>query len=344
MAGSRKKKRTRLKVFIILLLIIAAAGAFLVFGPNTGRLTKGEYLYIRTGSTYSTVIKQLEEGNYIGEMIGFKLLAERANYPNKVKAGKYRIKPGMSSYNIIRMLRNGTQEPVKLVINKLRTKQDFITFISSQLEADSTEMKRLMQDSTLLAEYELDSNTAMAAIIPDTYEFFWNTSAEKAFRKIAKNYKRFWNDERKKLATSKTLSPAPVITMASIVEEEPNKTADKGPIASVYINRIAKGMPLQADPTVKFAVGDFSLRRVTGVHLVKDSPYNTYIYKGLPPGPICTPSQATINAVLNAPSTDYIYFCAAPALDGSSLFAVTYEEHMKNARAYQQALNERNIH
>jgi UPF0755 protein len=344
MARTGKKKRSGLKLTFALILLAGIIGAYLVFGPNTGSMKQGEYLYIRTGSDYASVLKQLDEGGYIREMNSFRLLAERADYPNKVKAGKYKIAHGMSNYNIVRMLRNGSQEPVKLVINKLRTKQDLIRFISTQLEADSNDMRKLLADGKVLSEYGLDTNNAMAAIIPDTYEFFWNTSAEKAFRKIAKNYKRFWNEERKRKAESKKLSPAEVITMAAIVEEETNKAADKPLIASVYINRISKGMLLQADPTVKFAIGDFSIRRVNNTHLQYQSPYNTYLNKGLPPGPICTPSQSTVNAVLDAPATDYIYFCAAPALDGSSLFAASYEEHLKNARAYQEALNQRGIH
>jgi UPF0755 protein len=341
MAKSGRKKRTGLKVILALLLLIAAIGAFLVFGPSSPR---EEYLYIHTGSDYNTVLKQLEQGGFVREMNSFKLLAQRAGYPTRVKPGKYKIERGMSSYNIIRMLRNGRQEPVKLVINKLRTKQDLINFVSSKLEVDSNALKAMMQDSALLAAYGLDTNTAMCAIIPDTYEFYWNTNAEKVFRKIAKNYNRFWTDARKQLAKAHGLSPAEAITMASIVEEETNKVADKPLIASVYINRIKKDMPLQADPTVKFAVGDFSIKRVTGVHLKQESPYNTYLHKGLPPGPVCTPSVNTINSVLNAPPTDYIYFCATPALDGSSAFTASYEKHLSNARAYQQALNQRGIH
>ena len=344
MARQRNKGGKWLKVVLIIVLIIGAVGAWIVFGPNTGRMKQGEYLYIKTGSTYTQVIEQLKEGDYIREIIGFDLLAKQAGYPDRVKAGKYHIEPGMSNYAIVRMLRSGKQTPVKLVLNKLRTKQDFVAFVGKSLEADSAKMKTLLNDNTFLGEYGLDSNTAMCGIMPDTYEFFWNTPANKVFQKIAKNYTRFWNDERKQQAASKGLTPPQAIIMASIVEEETNKTSDKPLIASVYINRIKKGMRLQADPTVKFAIGNFAIRRVTGVHLAYASPYNTYLNAGLPPGPICTPSKSSINAVLNAPATDYVYFCASPALDGSSLFAASYNEHMKNARLYQQALNERGIH
>lgn len=339
-----RKKRTGWKTLLVIILIVGAAGAFLVWGPNTGSLKNGQYLFIRTGASYGEVLHQLDTGGYVREMNSFKMLAERANYPAKVKAGKYHIKPGMSNYNMVRMLRNGSQSPVKLVINKLRTKQDLVRFVSSQLEADSASMWKLLRDSAFLAEYNLDTNTALSAIMPDTYEFYWNTTAEKAFRKIAKKYTKFWNAERVAKAKEKGLSPADVMNMASIVDEETNKLSDKPLIASVYLNRIAKSIPLQADPTVKFAIGDFSIKRVTGAHLKCQSPYNTYINKGLPPGLICTPTESAINAVLNAPQTDYIYFCATPALDGSSAFTASYEEHLKNAKAYAEELNRRGIH
>lgn len=338
---AKGRKRTGLKIFLAIILIVGAIGAFLVWGPNT---SKDKYLYIRTGATYADVIHQLDSGGYIREMNSFKMLAERANYPAKVKAGKYRIESGMSNYNIVLMLRNGSQTPVKLVINKLRTKQDLVRLVSTQLEADSASMWKLLRDDAFLAEYDLDTNTALSAIMPDTYEFYWNTGSEKVFRKIAKKYIKFWNEERTAKAKAKGLSPADVMNMASIVDEETNKLADKPLIASVYLNRIAKGIPLQADPTIKFAIGDFSIKRVTSVHLKYQSPYNTYINKGLPPGLICTPTESAINAVLNAPQTDYIYFCATPALDGSSAFTASYEEHLRNAKAYAEELNRRGIH
>jgi UPF0755 protein len=213
-----------------------------------------------------------------------------------------------------------------------------------QLEADSNKLLQLLSDSAFCATYGQDTNTIMCAIIPDTYEFYWNTGAEKAFSKIQDNYNTFWNDNRKQLAAAKKLSLQQIAIIASIVEEETNMNDEKGNVASVYINRYNKGMRLQADPTVKFAVGDFALRRITGIHLQTVSPYNTYMNSGLPPGPICTPSKKTLDAVLNSPSTDYIYFCAKEDFSGYHRFASNYEDHMKNARLYQQALDARGIH
>lgn len=342
MPGTKKKKSILLWI-VVIVIAIGGFGLFRIFGPNTGSYTD-EFLYIRTGSTYEDVKAALREGHFINDMWSFDLLAQRVKYPAKVKAGKYRISHGMSNYNIIRMLRSGRQTPVKLVINKLRTKQDFIHFVSMNLEADSQQMKQLFADNTYLSQFGLDTNTAMCAVIPDTYEFFWNTNADKTFRKIAKYYTAYWNDARKQKASAKGLTQQQAIIIASIVDEETNKNDEKGNIASVYMNRLKTGMKLQADPTIKFAIGDFAIRRVTGAMMEDPSPYNTYVHMGLPPGPICTPSKKSIEAVLDAPETKYIYFCAKEDFTGYHRFATNYADHLKNAQLYQQALNARNIH
>lgn len=341
--ASKKGRFRWIGLLILVLIVVGAIALWGIFGPNTGDM-KDDYLYIRTGSTYADVQKSLSEGGFIKNMNSFDQVAKRADYPNKVKAGKYKINKGMSNYNIVRRLRNGDQEPVKLVINKLRTKRDLVRLVSKKLEADSMEFLALLNDNGYLSKYDLDSNTSMAAVIPDTYEFLWNTSAEKTFARLAKYYTQYWNDERKQKASAKKLSPKQVVTIASIVEEETNKNDEKGNIASVYMNRLKIGMRLQADPTIKFAVGDFSLRRIGGVHMQNPSPYNTYRYAGLPPGPICTPSKKTLEAVLNAPDTKYIYFCAKEDFSGYHRFASSYAEHQQNARVYQKALNARGIH
>ncbi|WP_282457309.1 endolytic transglycosylase MltG [Chitinophaga sedimenti] len=186
----------------------------------------------------------------------------------------------------------------------------------------------------------MNPNTAMAAVMPDTYEFYWNTSATKAFEKLADAYKDFWTPARREKAKALNLTAAQVVTLASIVDEETNATDEKPTIASVYYNRLQKGMLLQADPTVKFALQDFGLRRIRHGHTQFDSPYNTYQYKGLPPGPICTPSVKSIDAVLNMQQTDYIYFCARLDKPGYHAFAATYAEHLVNARKYQKRMNE----
>ncbi len=345
MAPAKKKKAARWTLLLLLIIgAICVFGFYLVFGPNTGSFTKDEYLYIRTGTTYEQVVETLENSGFIKDMQGFKLVAKALKLPENIHAGRYRIKKRMSSFKIVRMLRSGTQDPVKLVINKLRTKSDFVRLVSTNIEADSVELMRLLNDEDYLEEFGVDTSTAMAMIIPDTYEFFWNTTADKALRKIQKNHVRFWNDERKGKAAVKGLTPVQAVILASIVDEETNMSADKPKIASVYLNRIKVGMALQADPTVKFAIGNFAIKRVTSAMLQINSPYNTYMYGGLPPGPICTPSPGSVNAVLDAPRTTYLYFCAKADFSGYSAFASTYEQQINNANAYRRALDARGIH
>ncbi len=344
---TRAKKTSHTRWTLIFLLIIGAFGAlgvYLLFGPNTGAFTQDEYLYVRTGANYDQVIETMEESHIVADMNGFKLVAKAMKLQEHIHPGRYKIHKRMSNFNIVRMLRSGMQDPVKLVINKLRTKRDFIRLVASNVEADSFEMARLLEDSTYLSEYEVTPGTAMAIIVPDTYEFFWNTDADKVLKKIYKNYNRFWNKQRKQKAANQGITPLQAIVVASIVDEETNMSSDKPKIASVYLNRIKKGMPLQADPTVKFAIGDFAIKRVTSAMLQINSPYNTYKYPGLPPGPICTPSMGSINAVLDAPRTSYLYFCAKADFSGYSAFASNYNEQINNANAYRRALDARGIH
>ena len=342
-SAKKKKSRTGLYLLVIIAGILLFAGVK-VFGPNTGTFKQGEYLYIHTGSNYEKLKAVLQDGGFISDMTSFDFLAQRAQLPAHIHPGKYKIRDGMSNFNIIRLLRSGRQTPVKLVINKLRTKNDFISLLSTNLEVDSNTLRQMLQDKDYLSQFGVDTNTMMCTVMPDTYDFFWNTTADKAYRKIEKNYARYWDATRKDQAKSHGCTPAQVIIIASIVDEETNINDDKPKVASVYLNRLQKGMKLQADPTVKFAVGDFTIRRISGEMLQNTSPYNTYLYQGLPPGPICTPSPGSIEAVLQAPKTTYLYFCAKEDFSGYSNFASTYDEQLKNAHAYQQALNARGIH
>lgn len=345
--AARVRKKKGGKLWRLILIGLAALGiiaAYFVFGPNTGSLTEGEYLYIHTGSNYDQVKTALSNGGFVRDLKSFDFLAKRAEYPAHVKAGRYHITRGMSNWKIVRLLRSGRQTPVKLVLGKLRTKDDFIRTVSTRLEADSTVLRRMMNDNIYLSQFGLDTSTALCAIMPNTYEFYWNTNADKAFRKIEKGFASFWTDARKAQAKAHNLTPQQATILASIVEEETNKREDLPKIATVYMNRITKGMKLQADPTAKYAAGDFALRRITSAQTSIASPYNTYYVTGLPPGPICTPSPVTISAVLTAPDTDYLYFCAKEDFSGYSRFAATYAEHLKNAALYQQALNARGVH
>lgn len=327
------------------MLGLAAAcllGFYVLFGPNT---TDGNrYIYVRTGATYDQVMHDVETSRIVRDMNGFKLVARAMRYSEHVRPGRYKVKKRMSNYSLVRMLRSGSQDPVKLVIKKVRTKTDLARLIGTSLEADSLQLLSLLDDSSFLSEFGFTPTQSLALVIPNTYEFYWNTSAEKTLRKLAKEWEKFWDDERRKKVADKGITPVQAMIIASVVEEETNVAGDKPNIASVYLNRVRIGMPLQADPTVKFALGDFAIRRVTGAMLQFNSPYNTYMHAGLPPGPICTPSTTSINAVVNAPKTTYLYFCAKPDFSGYSVFASTYNEQINNANAYRRALDRRGIH
>lgn len=313
--------------------------AYRVFGPNTKAFGDKKYFYVRSGSSYRDVLDGLEAQEVIRSRNSFDFVARKLGYPTRVKPGRYQIAPGMSNFEIVKLLRSGKQAPVQLVLGKIRTKDDFVRKLCTNLEADSTALRTLMQDQVYLRQFGLDSNTVMCAVMPNTYEYYWNTSAEAAFKKLEKAREAFWTDDRKAKARNLGLSMNEVTILAAIVEEETNKNDEKPLVSSVYLNRYRKGMKLQADPTVKFALQDFALKRIRENHTLFDSPYNTYRYAGLPPGPICTPSVKTLDAVLNTPETDYLYFCARSDFSGYHAFAATYREHLENAHKYQRALN-----
>lgn len=333
------RKKTSFFIFITL-VVLAAFIAWRIFGSNTDFTENKKSFYIKTGSNFNEVISQLAKQKILKNPGTFKLLAHKLKYDENVKAGKYVIENGASIFKVIKILKAGRQTPVNLVITKLRTKEDLAQKIGNNFECDSLAVIALLNNNDSLLHYGLDTNTAMTAVIPNTYAIVWNTSAIKIFKKLFTEQEKFWSIERKKKAAALNLSPQQVYTLASIVEEESNKEEDKGKIASVYLNRLQTGMRLSADPTVIFALKDFSIRRVYKKYTEFPSPYNTYLNNGLPPGPVCTPSIKTIDAVLNAPKTNYLYFVAQPNLTGYSNFASTYQEHMVFAKQYQQWLTE----
>ena len=262
-----------------------------------------------------------------------------SNYDKNVKAGKYEISDGMSVVNLVRMLRSGRQSPVNLVITKLRTKEDLAKKIADNFETDSFHVITFLDNNDSVLQFDVDTNNVMTIVIPNTYKYTWNTPVQKVLKKLYNEEQKFWNDERKKKAERLHFTPKEIYTIASIVEEETTREEDKGKIASVYINRLRKGMKLAADPTIKFAMKDFGLKRIYYKYLGYPSPYNTYLHPGLPPGPINTPSIKTIDAVLNAPETDYLFFVARLNSGGLSDFASTFREHSIYAKAYRDALD-----
>lgn len=324
-------------IWFLLLLIAGGLAAYFLLAEATG---KQRYLYISsTAATKEAVLDSLKLNNFISSPALFSFVADRLGYWDDIKPGRYEIK-GKNLISVVRMLRNGQQAPVKLVITKLRTKKDLAAVLGKFFEPDSAAVMAFLNNNDSVKKWNVDTATVISLIVPDTYNFYWNSSAQTLLKRFASYSEKFWTAERKAKAAKKGLTPQQAYTVASIVEEETNNNAEKGNVASVYLNRLQKGMPLQADPTVKFAIGDFTLKRIYEKHLLYPSPYNTYRNKGLPPGPICTPSKTTLNAVLDAPQTPYFYFVASPAFDGTHQFSATYPEHLQKAKAYQQALNE----
>ena len=301
------------------------------------------YLYIQTGDDVAAVKQKLVNGGFIHGK-NFDLVSRMLKF-RKAKPGRYKLKDGMNMYNLVKQLRNGNQALVKLVINKERTKEMFSGKFGPgkkfDTEFDSLAMISFLSSPDSLKKFGVDSNTVLAVVMPYTYETRWNTTPGKVFQQFYTAYEKFWTPARQQKADSLHLTKLEVISLASIVEEETLKKADKLNIASTYLNRVRIGMKLQADPTVKFAMKNFGLKRITGVYLKTDSPYNTYMYAGIPPGPICTPSVESIDAVLNAPETEYLYFVASHKFDGSSVFTTNYNDHLKYARLYQRELTRR---
>ena len=332
------------KLILGLLVILLLGAAFIgwrFFTSNTAFSEKSKYLYIRTGhANYEDVLQTIKDSQLVKNPGSFDFLARRMDLGEKIRAGRYEIKQGMSLSSIVRMLRNGHQSPVNLIITKLRTKEDLAALIGRKLECDSAAVMDYISNPDTLNTYGFDTNTIMATVYPNTYTYFWNTTPSAVFKKFFAEYKTVWTPERKQLAEHLGLSPVAAYTLASIVEEETRANGEKDTMASVYLNRYNSGMRLQADPTVKFALRDFALRRIYEKHLAVESPYNTYRNTGLPPGPICTPSLVTLDAVLRAPKTKYLYFVASPDFSGRHVFSETYREHLVHAKAFQKAQDE----
>ena len=316
----------------------------IVYTPNVE--TKGDRAYIRIpeGASFEQVMDSIDKKNVIIDKLSFRFMAKLMDYPKLIKAGHYELKNGYTNRQLISDLRAGRQSPVKLTFTNIRVKNDLTKKLSEDLVATQSELDSLLSDKDYVQKLGFDTTTVLTMFIPNTYELYWNTKADDLIKRMKKEYDTFWTDSRLEKAKALDLTKTEVSTLASIVQAEQAQHPDERPrIAGVYLNRLERGIPLQADPTVVYAVGDFTIRRVLNVHLQTDSPYNTYKNKGLPPGPINLPSISSIDAVLNPEFHDYIYFCAKEDFSGYHSFARTQSEHLQNARRYQNALNQRNI-
>ena len=325
---------------VIVLVLAYLTWSFL--GPGTSFEGRSALLHIPTHNEGRiTVEKELKKSDILAFPFAFNILAGQLDYWDNIKPGQYLIKKGMSTLDIIRMLKNGSQSPVNLVINKFRTREELAGFIGRKMECDSTDLLHFFNSPDSTKIFGLDTNNILTAIIPNTYTFYWNTSASKLLRRLYSERESFWNKDRMAKLEGIHLTKEQAYILASIIEEETNKHDEKPLIASVYINRLRKNMRLSADPTIKFALRNFALKRITlkQINACEESPYNTYKVYGLPPGPISTPSEKSIDAVLNMANTDYLFFCAKADFSGYHSFASNEQDHFKNAREYQHALD-----
>jgi UPF0755 protein len=323
-------------------VFLGALSAYLIFTSGTAFDEKTKYFVIEEGKTdKSSVLSVLEEKNIVKNTALFGLLASQLNVWDKLKAGKYEVKKGESFLKIARMLKNNHQAQINLVINKLRLHEDLAKLISKNFSSDSASVMNFLSSPDSLAPYHVTPENVFTIIIPDTYTFYWNTPLRKIFNKLFDANLNYWSkNDRTKKASAIGFSQVDAYILASIVEEETNKDDDRYKIASVYINRLNKKMALQACPTIKYAMKDFTLTRIYEKYLSNPSPYNTYRNKGLPPGPICTPSPKTIDIVLDAPKTSYLFFVAKSDFSGYHHFSDNFAEHNQYAKEYQKALDE----
>lgn len=341
----RKKQRSILLISVLLIIIITGSIGCYVYSVLSTRFNIKEavYIYIDESKNYTDILSQVDTTAHVENLENFKKLATYMKYPENIKTGRYAITPDMDIRKAIRVLQSGQQTPVKLRFNNVRTNEDLAERISKQLMLSEENLKMAFNDSTLAQKYGFNSETFSTMFIPNTYEVYWDIPTEGFLKRMKMEYDRFWTEERKKKASELRLSPVEISILASIVEEECYFSDEYPVVAGLYLNRLKRGQLLQADPTVKFAVGDFALRRILNKHLEIDSPYNTYRKAGLPPGPIRIPSIKGIDAVLNAEKHNYLYMCAKEDFSGRHNFAVTHAEHERNANRYRSELNKRRI-
>lgn len=335
-----------LLIGLALLLAVLGAGSYaawrVLYRPNVTVFAEGPaYLYIRTGTGFRAVLDSLAKHQLLQEPGTFAWVAKRQEYPAHVRAGRYRLDPGLGNLELVRMLAAGRQDTVAFELKPFHYLDRLPRQVSRQLETDSFKLQLLLENNAgLRARYGLDTCTIRTLFIPGSYRLLWNTSAQALLDSVAARYRRFWTPQRRGRADSLRLTPTQVSVLASIVQRETAQPTDKPLIAAVYLNRLRQGQPLQADPTLLWPLHGLGTRkRVLNVDKKVDSPYNTYRHKGLPPGPITTPLPSSLNAVLRPAHNDNLFFCARPDGSGFSDFAETYAQHLRNARRYQHRLD-----
>lgn len=331
---------------ILLYLVVCAVGfgcGILGAGKKNVSIPDSSevYVYLPTNANMLTLLETVHKSNVIIDFSSFESMARSEKFDKYYRPGKYRLTDGMTNKDLFRLFKSGKREEVKVSFNYARTLSILAGKLDGKLEADSASFMKFWTDTTQMKQlYGVKPVEIPAIFIPNTYNFYWNTDAKEFTDKMYKEYQKFWTEDRKSKATALGLSPVEVTVLASIVQSEQTKFSDEWPIiAKLYLNRLKKGMPLQADPTVIYAMSDFSITRVLERHLTYESPYNTYLHTGLPPGPIMITEAKCIDAVLNPDSNEFIYMCAKEDFSGRHNFTASYNEHLNNASKYQRALS-----
>ncbi|NNC96181.1 MAG: endolytic transglycosylase MltG [Chitinophagales bacterium] len=335
------------KKVVVIVLIGLVIGAWIFARDFFTDNVKGDEeieLIVPTNSNYDDVLSILRSKNVLNNEFSFDLTAKKMRYPELVKPGRYIIDGNMTNRELLIKLRLGAQDEISVTIHNERLLSELAGKLGDYFESDSLEFLEYLSKEEHLLQYGLTKDVIMTTFIPNTYNFFWNTKPQQFLERMLHERSKFWDENRKEKARSIGLSENDAFILASIVEQEIHKQSEASRVAGVYLNRLKKNMLLQADPTLKFAAKDFAIRRVLNKHKAIDSPYNTYKYKGLPPGPICLPSIKTIDAVLNAENHDYYYFCARADYSGEHQFSKTYSEHLRYAREYHTSLNKSKIY
>jgi len=342
---NKKRRKYLIWSLSILFFLMIVMGIWVyakIFMPNIKTETE---LFVKTGTEYEELLELFSENDVLTDSLSFIYTAKLKRFKNRIMPGRYIIKKDMCNNELINMIRSGKQTPVKITFNNIRDINTLAGRVSGQIEADSAALSNLLNDSDFIEAHGFSKETILAAFIPDTYEFYWNTSAKAFFNRMLKEYQRFWTEERLKKAEKLNLSQIEVSVLASIVQAEQSRHDDeKARIAGLYINRLERGMPLESDPTLIFAGGDFTVKRVLNKDKGIDSPYNTYLNVGLPPGPITMPDKASLQAVLNYEKHDYIFMCAKEDFSGYHYFSKSLRKHNENARKYQRTLNKLKVY
>lgn len=332
-------------IFCLLILVIVFLGGYYYFLKKSNiTVADNGIIYIHQDDSFETIVQILLHKSYLKNEYTFRKIAILKKYPQYIKPGRYRLTDGMNNNQLINQLRAGNQDAVHFTFNNIRTLNDFAKILSLQLPIDTANFLQLATDTAFIGKYGFNANNFIGMFIPNTYQIFWTITPIEFINRMHKEYNKFWNPERIAKAQNIGLSPIEIVTIASIVEEETNVVCEYPIIAGVYINRLKKGWPLEACPTLKFALGDFTIKRILDKHQEIDSPYNTYKNIGLPPGPIRMASPKVIDSVLNYEHHNYMFFCAKSDFSGTHHFSRTLKEHNKYAAEYHKALNRMKIY